>query len=183
MLDFAGPFEVFSTAERASEVPIELNTFLVGETGAPVAARNKFMVTPHYNFSNHPDIDILIVPGGIHTNEMENVRVLEWLKKVSYKTKISASVCTGSFIYAAAKIFVNQQVTTHWDDIDDLRKQFPDLKVKENVRWIEDGKYISSAGISAGIDMSLHLTGKLFNGALAEKTAHLMDYEWNKKLL
>jgi transcriptional regulator GlxA family with amidase domain len=93
-----------------------------------------------------------------------------------------ASVCTGAFLLAEAGVLSNQNVTTHWEDIPDLQKNFPSLHVHKNKRWIDEGDIVTSAGISAGIDMSLHLVSKLYSKELAEKTAKQMEFDWTKSL-
>ncbi|MEO1619529.1 MAG: DJ-1/PfpI family protein, partial [Cyanobacteria bacterium J06632_3] len=99
---------------------------------------------------------------------------------VSKQAKLVASVCTGAFLLAEAGVLSTQKVTTHWEDIPDLRKSYPKLDVLENQRWVDEGTIITSGGISAGIDMSLHLVGKTHGLELAEKTAKQMEFEWTK---
>ena len=180
VLDFSGPFEVFSTASRISGTSSLFNVFLVGETGRTISARGGFKVNPAYGFSDHPPIDILVIVGGVHVEEMKKSNVLNWIKEISEKTKFIASVCTGAFLLAEAGILSNQKVTTHWEDIPDLRESYPNLKVLEKRRWVEEGNIITSGGISAGIDMSLHLVSKLNGLELAEKTAKQMEFQWTK---
>jgi transcriptional regulator GlxA family with amidase domain len=177
VLDFSGPYEVFSVANRFLEN--KHNLFLVSEN-EKVIARGDYKVLSDYTISNHPDIDILIVVGGVHIYEMDKPQVIEWISKVSKDTKLTASVCTGAFLLAKAGIITNHKVTTHWEDIEDLKKLFPNLNVVENVRWVDEENIITSAGISAGIDMSLHLISKLYNIELAEKTARKMQFDWTK---
>ena len=179
VLDFSGPFEVFSTASRLSDPPNIFNVFLVSEHGNMVTARGGYQVKPYYGFSTHPPIDLLIIVGGVHTHEMRKQRVLSWVKETSEKAQLVASVCTGVFILAEAGILSNQKVTTHWEDIPDLRNKYPELQVLENQRWVEAENIITSGGISSGIDMSLYLVSKLGGMALAEKTAKQMEFVWN----
>ncbi|HBX60954.1 MULTISPECIES: DJ-1/PfpI family protein [unclassified Methylophaga] len=180
VLDFSGPFEVFSTASRLCKSDIPFNVFLVSETGNMVSARAGYSVLPSYGFQNHPEIDVLVVSGGGHTDEMKKHHVIDWISKQSRKASMVASVCTGVFLLAQAEILNEHKVTTHWEDVADLRKLFPRLKVVENVRWVDEGSIITSGGISAGIDMSLHLVSKLHSNDLAEKTARQMDFVWTK---
>jgi transcriptional regulator GlxA family with amidase domain len=182
VLDFSGPFEVFSTAERVADSSNVFTVFLVGETGGTVIARGGYEVNPKYGFSSHPPIDLLIIVGGVHTAEMKKQRVLRWIKEQSKHAQIVASVCTGAFLLAEAKVLTSQKVTTHWQDIPDLRKAYPNLEVIENQRWVDEGETITSGGISAGIDMSLYLVGKLVSQELAEKTAKQMEFEWTKNV-
>jgi transcriptional regulator GlxA family with amidase domain len=156
VLDFSGPFEVFTTASRVAGQgqPAHFNTFLISERGALVKARAGYQILPNYSFESHPVIDVLIVVGGVHTEEMEKPAVLEWVQKQSKTAKLVASVCTGAFILAKAGILTNHKVTTHWDDTHDLKQQFPDLTVVENTRWVDEGIVVTSGGISAGIEFA-----------------------------
>lgn len=177
VLDFAGPFEVFSTGARLDRA-LGLAVFLIGETGETIVARNGFRVVPHHAISGHPPIDVLLVPGGVHTAELLKPRVIEWIGKQAAGAGWVTSVCTGAFLLARAGLLDGRRVTTHWEDIPDLRRDFPSLDVVENVRWVEDGNRITSAGIAAGIDMSLHLLSRLAGAELAARTARQMDYPW-----
>ncbi|GGA76576.1 glutamine amidotransferase [Neiella marina] len=181
VMDFAGPFEVFSTASRMlSQLRTEqaLEVFLVSERVEPIAARNGFLVTPHHDFASAPDIDVLIVPGGVHQYQMKQQSTLQWIQQVAPNCRIIASVCTGAFLLAAAGLLDKLTVTTHWQDCSDLQQQFPALKVVDGPRWVEQGNIITSAGIAAGIDMSFHLLTRLVNPSLAQVTAKQMDYPW-----
>ena len=93
---------------------------------------------------------------------------------------MTASVCTGAFLLAKAGLLHGKTVTTHWDDLDDLHAQFPDLTVRGDTRWIDEGTIVTSAGISAGIDMSLHLVARLAGEELGVRTARQMDYAWHR---
>jgi transcriptional regulator GlxA family with amidase domain len=184
VLDFAGPYEVFTTAARVRtrhqpNAPKLFDVFLVAEKEGAVTARANFVVQPHFTIRNHPRIDVLIVPGGIHIHELEKQNVLEWLMRQDAQTKITASVCTGAFLLARAGVLQDESCTTHWEDIPDLRAMFPALNVKENVAWVDNGRVITSAGISAGIEMALHLVAKLAGRELALQTARQMEYAWN----
>ncbi|AXY03392.1 DJ-1/PfpI family protein [Vibrio alfacsensis] len=176
VLDFSGPFEVFSTAKRVSQN--DWHVFFVSETLNPVTARGDFRVLPHYSIFNHPHIDLLIIVGGVHTEQMHNTRVLNWIQSVEPTAARVASVCTGSFILASAGLLKGLTVTTHWEDIPDLTECFCDLHVVDNERWVTSGKYTTSGGISAGIDMSLFLVSQLHSQNLAERVAHQMEYRW-----
>ena len=180
VLDFSGPFEVFSTAARVSGNDDLFTTFLVSEAGVMDTARAGYEVKAHYGFGDHPPIDVLIVVGGVHTEEMKKLSVLDWIKQHAQRAKQVASVCTGAFLLAEAGVLTNQHVTTHWEDIPDLRKSYPNLTLVENQRWVDGGRIITSGGISAGIDMSLHLVAKLVDIELAERTARQMEFDWTK---
>ncbi len=179
VLDFSGPFEVFSTAKRLGAK--DWNVFLIAESKEPISAREDFKVLPHYSIQDHPQIDLLIVAGGVQNDEMNKPNIIQWVTSVDQEAKKVASVCTGAFILANTGLLDGTTITTHWDDISDLRSQFPNLNVVENQRWVESGKYITSGGISAGIDMSLHLVSELHSYELAKNTAHIMEYRWQEK--
>jgi len=180
VLDFSGPFEVFSTASRVCKNGNPFDVFLISESGNAISARDGYRVLPNYGFNDHPMIDVLIVAGGVHSNEMDKSQVIEWIYQQSTNASITASVCTGAFLLAKAKVLKEHKVTTHWEDIADLRSEFPQLGIIENVRWVDEGNIITSGGISAGIDMSLHLVSRLHSNDLAEKTARQMDFLWIK---
>lgn len=176
VLDFCGPFEVFSTASRFMRSPF--NVFLVSEGAELISARGAMQVRAACSFAEHPPIDVLVVPGGQHQGEMHKPQVMEWIQRVGSSCSLLASVCTGVFILAQARVIEEEKVTTHWEDVAELKKQYPRLEVVDGVRWVDQGRVVSSAGISAGIDMSLHLVERLQSRELAEKTARQMDYRW-----
>ena len=180
VLDFSGPFEVLSTANRLANN--SWNVFLVAESLSLVQARGGFSVQPHYSFDSHPNIDVLIVVGGIHTDEVKKIDVIKWVSNVATKSERVASVCTGVFILAEAGLLNGLTVTTHGEDIEDLKADYPKLKVVGDQRWVSQGKYITSGGISAGIDMSLHLVSELETTELAENTAKQMEYNWQRSI-
>ena len=184
VLDFTGPYEVFTTAARVRmrqdpESQKLFEVFLIAEKDGLVTARADFRVQPHYTIEDHPKVDVLIVPGGVHVRELKKPQVIAWLSKLAPQTKLTASVCTGAFLLAKAGLLDGQSCTTHWEDIPDLRLMFPSLDVKEDVPWVDNGHILTSAGISAGIEMSLHLVARLAGKELAIKTARQMQYTWN----
>ena len=178
VLDFSGPFEVFSTASRLCDDP-PFHTFLVSQTGHIVTARAGYRVLSDYGFADHPKIDVLIVVGGVHTAEMEKSQVIDWIAKQAQTATLTASVCTGAFLLAAAQVLTTESVTTHWEDIPDLRQQYPELHVREGIRWVDADHVVTSGGISAGIDMSLYLVSRLCSQELAQKTAKQMEFDWS----
>lgn len=183
VLDFAGPFEVFSTASRVfcrtqpgAESPFQV--FTVGATQRPVTARGGLIVQPHWSFADHPHIDVLVVPGGVVTAELERPRVIAWVAARSATAELTASVCTGALLLARAGLLKGKSATTHRDDVADLRTVAPATRVVQGVRWVEEGSLITSAGISAGLDMSLRIVARLAGHDLAVRTARQMDHEW-----
>ena len=180
VLDFSGPFEVFATAKRLSSKEA-FEVFLVAEEGKPVQARGGYSVNPQYDFSHHPAIDLLIVVGGVHNQELTKLSVIDWITQVAATATLTASVCTGAFLLAQAGLLNGRRVTTHWEDIEDLRHAYPSLNVIEDQRWVDEGQFVTSGGISAGIDMSLHLVSRLLGAELAEKTARQMEFDWRQQ--
>lgn len=184
VLDFTGPYEVFTTAARVKlrQDPDSLKlfeVFLIAEREGLVTARADFKVQPHYSIEDHPKVHVLVVPGGVHVRELEKPKVIAWLTKIAPTTQLTASVCTGAFLLAKTNLLDGQPCTTHWEDIPDLRLMFPSLDVKENIPWVDNGHIVTSAGISAGIEMALHLVARLAGKDLALKTARQMQYIWN----
>lgn len=183
VLDLGGPFEVFSVATRVKArldpaSPPPFNVFTIGETTAPIHARCGLTVTPAFSFTDHPPIDLLLIPGGVVTAEIKKENVIHWITTTSAKAKLTASVCTGSFLLAQAGLLDYKRATTHWSDIEEMKSLFPKVTVEDQVRFIDQGPIITSAGISAGIDMALHLVSRLDSESLATATARQMDYRW-----
>jgi len=181
VLDFSGPFEVFSTASRLAGTKDLFNVFLIAEQDRPVMARGGFSVNPAYHFANSPTIDVLIVAGGVHQAELEKPVVLHWLQQTAANARLVASVCTGVFILAEAGVISSGPVTTHWEDIAELRQRYPALQTEEGQRWVDQGTRVTSGGISAGIDMSLHLVARLASDTLASATARQMEFDWQSR--
>lgn len=185
VLDFAGPFEVFSTASRVNarlspESNSLFNVFTVAEDQNPVIARGGLQIIPKYSISSHPEINVLIIPGGIVTDELVKDYIVFWILKCSKIADITASVCTGAFLLAKAGLLKSKRAITHWEDIEDLISMFPDIKIQKNVRWVDEGSIVTAAGISAGIDVSLHLISRIASENLAVLTAKQMEFDWTR---
>jgi transcriptional regulator GlxA family with amidase domain len=188
VLDFAGPYEVFTTASRVfgrqnpdQAAPFEV--FTVAAAPSPIKARAGLAILPEFDFTNAPAIDLLLVPGGVVSAEQAKPVVIEWIARTAVQAGLTASVCTGAFLLAAAGLLNGRRVTTHWEDIDDLRRDFPHLQVSSDQRWVDTGDIVTSGGISAGIDMSLHLVARLAGRELAVQTARQMAYRWEENKL
>jgi transcriptional regulator GlxA family with amidase domain len=184
VLDFAGPFQVFSTATRVmsslSPSKEELfAVFMIGIDDNPIRTRGGLSINPDCSIDDHPDIDLLVIPGGDVTAELRKSKVVSWIAGQTHNTKLIASICTGAFLLGQAGLLHGLKVTTHWQDIEELSRILPSTKVIENVRYIDQGNIITSAGISAGIDMSLHLVSRLTGEEVAVKTARQMEFAWS----
>lgn len=178
VLDFCGPFEVFSVAGRQIS-PGAFEVFTVAAEAGPLLARNGLSVNPKHTFADAPHIDVLLIPGGQGTRPlMHEPPVLQWIAEQAGKAELVLSVCTGSLLLAKAGLLKNQAATTHHAALELLRQSAPATEVREGVRYIDNGRLITSAGVAAGIDMSFHVVEKLLGKELAEKTARYIEYPW-----
>jgi transcriptional regulator GlxA family with amidase domain len=183
VLDFAGPYEVFTCATRvaaalAPDAPPPFAVRTIGAGRAPVRARAGLVLHPEAAFADAGAIDVLIVPGGVVGAELARRDVIDWIAATAAVAELTASVCTGALLLAEAGLLDGLAATTHWEDLAELRTGWPQVEVQGGKRWIDNGRIVTSAGISAGIDMSLHLVARLGGRPLAERTARQMDYDW-----
>lgn len=184
VLDFAGPYEVFTTASRVfkrrnpeAEEPFRVIT--AARTQTIVRARAGLYVMPDFSLQSCPATDLLVIPGGVVDREVNDEQVIEWVRSRSRQAAITASVCTGAFILAKAGLLEDRAATTHWEDIADLRAQFSKVLVREDIRWVDEGRVVTSAGIAAGIDMSLHLVSRIAGAELAIATARQLEVPYS----
>ncbi|MES2899987.1 MAG: DJ-1/PfpI family protein [Pseudomonadota bacterium] len=185
VLDFAGPYEVFTCASRVArtltpQLPAPFKVATIGHYASHVRARAGLVFSPDTQFAASVPVDVLIVPGGVVRAELDNPDSVAWIAHMASQCELVASVCTGAFLLAQAGLLEDQDVTTHWEDLDELQAMFPRLRVQGQRRWIDNGTRVTSAGISAGIDMSLYLVQRLAGRALALATARQMEYDWNE---
>jgi transcriptional regulator GlxA family with amidase domain len=184
LLDMAGPYEVFTTASRVwarSQSPGTPPLFSVTTLArrlAPVRARAGLQLQPDHTLADHPSLDCAIVPGGVVDAELGQADLMAWVAGQARTAHILASVCTGSLLLAQAGVLDGLDATTHWEDLDALRALRPAVRVQSGVRWVDQGALVTSAGISAGIDMSLHLVQRLHSRDLAVRTARQMEFDW-----
>lgn len=183
VLDFAGPFEVFAVAARVALKGAGSTTpaFIVSTVAAekkPVKARYGLTVLPTFGFADAPHFDLLIVPGGVMTEPLGDASTLDWVTAAAERALLTASVCTGAFILAEIGLLDGHTATTHWEDIPDLEAGFAGVRVVGDVPFVDEGTIVTSAGISAGIGMSLHLVGRILGADLARATARQMQYDW-----
>ncbi len=179
VLDFCGPFEVFSVANRFTG-PAAFNVFTVAEKPGPILARNGLSVNPHYRLDDCPTPDVLLVPGGQGTRtEMHNAALVAWIKDRAERAELTLSVCTGALLLAKAGLLDGLEAATHHGAVDLLRQVAPHTIVRPDRRFVDNGRVICSAGIAAGIDMSLHVVARLAGAEIARQTAEQMEYPWN----
>lgn len=177
VLDFAGPYEVFSLATKGKEKIFEVKT--IGESSEVISARNGLKILPDLNFKDEFVLDILIVPGGYGAEEIEikNPIMIEWIKSQQNQVEILASVCTGALLLAEAGILDNKKATTHWMDYARLEREYPEVEVIRGVKFVDLGHILTSGGISAGINMSFHIIKRLFGAEVAKDLAKRMEYD------
>jgi transcriptional regulator GlxA family with amidase domain len=181
VLDFTGPFEVFSVTrikeERRREEPSPFEVKLVAERSELIAGSGGLRVLPDYQFDNCPSVDILVVPGGWGTRkEINNQRLIDWIGARGKEVETLTSVCTGSMLLGRAGLLEGLRATTHWRSLDWMRESFPNVRVETELHVVEDGSVFTSAGISAGIDMSLSVVARCYGEAVARATARHMEY-------
>ncbi len=181
VLDFCGPFEVFSVTrlneEKRREEPSPFEVLLVAEKLEPVTTTGNMKVIPHHTFQNCPRLDILVVPGGWGTRkELNNPVMLDWLRARAAEVETLTSVCTGSMLLGFAGLLDGLHATTHWRSLDWMRDSFPSVTVEYEKHVVEDGRVVTSAGISAGIDMALKVVARYFGKDIARATARYMEY-------
>jgi len=181
VLDFCGPFEVFSATRideaKRREEPSPFEVFLVAETLSNVTTTGGMKVIPHFSFENCPKLDILVVPGGWGTRkELKNPLMLEWLRSKAAEVETMTSVCTGAMLLGHAGLIDGLHATTHWKSLDWMRDSFPAVTVEYEQHVVEDGRVFTSAGISAGIDMALKVVARYLGEDIAKATAMHMEY-------
>lgn len=185
VLDFCGPYEVFSVTrlneEKRQEEPSPFEVLLIAENEDPVVATGGLRVLPDVTLENCPTLDILVVPGGWGTRkEINNENLLNWIAERGGHVETLTSVCTGSMLLGRAGLLDGRQATTHWRSLDWMRESFPAVTVEDQYHVVEDGNIITSAGISAGIDMALHVVTRYYGDSVARATARNMEYSFSE---
>lgn len=184
VLDFCGPFEVFSRARtvpgpesRRSEESAPFRVFTVArDFKDPVVATGGLRILADFDFDTAPGIDVLVIPGGFGTRDLlDETFVLDWIRWCSGRARLTCSVCTGSLLLAKAGLLNRRRATTHWGALDVLSSLGEGIKVDRKRRFVDDG-IVTSAGVSAGIDMALYLVERLCGRAISNDTAKFMDY-------
>jgi transcriptional regulator GlxA family with amidase domain len=183
VLDFCGPFEVFSVTRLSEELRREQSSpfevLVVAETAEPVAATGGLRVIPDVAIDACPPLDVLVVPGGWGTrSEIKNERLVNWIRERGGGVETLTSVCTGSMLLGQAGLLEGRRATTHWRALPWMREAFPAVTVDEKQHVVEDGHVLTSAGISAGIDMALRVVARYHGEAVARATARNMEYRY-----
>ncbi len=182
VLDFAGPFEVFAVAGNVTEGGFRVVTVAErADSAQPIIARNGLKIVPDYSLADAPHLDLLVVPGGQGTRrEVANPKLIGWIKRRASEAQLTMSVCTGAFLLAETGILAGKTVTTHWASVERMAQTYTMLHVRGDARFVDEGEIVTSAGVSAGIDMALYVVGRLKGAAIAAKTARHMEYNHYK---
>ncbi len=176
VLDFAGPFEVFAVASELHDYAL-FRVFTVAASTGLIRARNGLSVHPDYSLESAPRPDILVIPGGVGTRAlMNNAAISGWIAAAAGPAELTLSVCSGALLLAKAGLLAGLRATTHHQVLELLREVAPDTEVIAGERYIDNGRIVTAAGISAGIDASLYVVGRLCGAAASARTAAYMEY-------
>jgi transcriptional regulator GlxA family with amidase domain len=183
ILDFAGPFEVFSRVRltpgvdsRRTDESAPFHVFTVARSRGSIRTTGDLEIVPQRSFADAPAIDLLVVPGGFGTRALlADADVLEWIRRTASRSRLVTSVCTGSLLLAKAGLLDGRRATTHWGALDLLASLGRGLTVDREARVVEDG-VITSAGVASGIDMAFRVVENLCGRAVADETAKYIEY-------
>lgn len=176
VLDFAGPFEVFSVTNELSGYSL-MDVYSVARGKSAIKARNGLSVNPDYTLKEAPAPDILILPGGAGTRAvLKQNDVLNWIKESAKKCEKIMSICTGALLLAKAGLLSGLKATTHHEVFNELAMLAPDTEIVMDERFVDNGNILTSGGISAGIDMSLYVISLIYGQNSENKTAKYMEY-------
>jgi len=183
VLDFCGPFEVFSVARldeaRRREDPSPFEVVLIAQTLETIVATGGLKVQPDYTLDNAPRLDILVVPGGWGTRAaLHDEQLLGFIRERARTVETMTSVCTGAMLLGHAGVLDGRHATTHWRSLDWMRESFPSVTVEDQLHVVEDGNLLTSAGISAGIDMALRVVSRYCGERVGRATARHMEYPY-----
>ncbi len=178
VLDFCGPFEVFSVAGQQI-APDSFRVCTIGQIAETLRARNGLQVVPDYTWESAPPIDLLLIPGGQGTRPLiHDAPTIDWIKRSAEHAELVLSVCTGALLLAKAGLLDGLSATTHHGALDLLRELAPKTTVRTDTRVVDNGRVICSAGVAAGIDMSFHVVARLIGAEKAAETARYIEYPW-----
>jgi putative intracellular protease/amidase/YHS domain-containing protein len=175
LIDFAGPWEVFQSADIPGrgmmDNPFELYT--VAETTNPIAISGGMKIVPDFTFQNAPPPKVIVIPAQSGSTDA----MLHWIRKATEATDVTMSVCTGAFVLAATGLLSGKAATTHHTSYSDLQMQFPDVRVKRGARFVEEGNLATAGGLTSGMDLALRVIGRYFGAEAVERTAFQLEYQ------
>lgn len=172
MIDFAGPWEVFQDARVPSRKTSTFNLYTVAESTRPVTASSGLKILPNFSIADAPAPKVVVIPG----QSDPTPAVKAWLRHVARETDVMMSVCTGAFVLAEAGLLNGRTATTHHGSFTTLAMGFPDVTVRRGARFVDEGPVATSAGLSAGIDLALHIVSRYYGSKTARQTAYYMEY-------
>lgn len=175
MIDFAGPWEVFQDANVVGRSDPAFNLYTVAETTQPVALSGGAQIVPRYALAAAPAPDVVVVPA----QAAPTAAVKAWLLETSQRASLIMSVCTGAFVLAEAGLLDGHTVTTHHSAFGTLPVAYPKIAVERGVRFVDEGRIATSAGLSAGMDLALHVVARYYGKAAAAQTAYDLEYQSN----
>jgi len=170
IIDYTGPYEVFGQAG--------FSVFTISQDGKTVTTAMGMSVNPTYSFENSPNPDVLVIPGGSVGPVEENDVIIDWVRKQSVRADHVQSVCNGAFILAKTGLLNGRSATTFYGLLDELQARYPEVDVVSDRRFVDNGKIVTSAGLSSGIDASLHVISNIYGKGRAQQIALHMEYDW-----
>ncbi len=183
LLDFAGPGEVFAAASRSATKDNKpwFNVYTVAPSKDEILSQGFVRITPEYSIEDAPAPDFIIIPGGKTGILTDDAAFMSWVEQSASGSSQMLTVCTGAFVPAKLGMLRGKKATTHWGSVAFLRESQPSIDVVENVRFVDSGAIVTTAGVSAGIDGALHVVAKTLGHRVARSTARYMEYEWRPK--
>lgn len=180
-LDFVGPYEVFTMINTVLQMrgkPDALKVILISETGEDVTGNKGMRVGAHAAMTDIDSLDVICIPGGMGSRaQMKRETVIDWISQIGPTCEWVTSVCTGSFILAKAGLTKGRKISTYWAAFDEFKTLGLEGELISGVRYVRDGNLVTSAGVSAGIDMALWLTGQMFSPQFARDVQRGMQYD------
>lgn len=181
VLDFSGPAEVFTAAAGFAGTGDEaaFRTYTMGVTKDPILSQGFVRIVPEFSIDDAPKPDVVVLPGGPSGRLTNDPRFMAWATQAMQDAEVTLTVCTGAFVAAKAGLLDGQVATTWYEAIDRLRQAAPKATVQEGRRFVDSGRIVTTAGVSAGIDGALHVVARLVGRSAADQTARYMEYHWS----
>ncbi len=176
VLDFCGPFEAFGVTGDDGEA--HFNVFTVADEARTVRANTGMLIQPNHTIDDCPPLSMLLIPGGRTSVILDNPRLMAWVAEQDKLVDHLVSVCTGAMVLATLGLLDGLECTTHFGSYDRLQAAAPRAVVRRDVRVADNGHIVTGAGVSAGIDLALHMIGRMFGMEEARSVAHYMMYRW-----
>jgi transcriptional regulator GlxA family with amidase domain/YHS domain-containing protein len=174
VIDFAGPWEVFSNAATdGCNCTPAFELYTVGASAAPITANGGMTILPNYTIANAPPPKVIVIPA----QNTRDSAVLEWIRQASRNADLTMSVCTGASLLASTGLLAGKSATTHHGSFNQFAMDFPDVKLRRGARFVEEGNLASAGGLSSGIDLALRVVERYFGRTVARNTANTLEYQ------